>query len=31
MNKNEIGAKSLENAKQLLISGEIDRIEVSTT
>ena len=31
MNKNEIDAKSLENAKQLFISGEIDRIEVGTT
>ena len=31
MNKNEIDAKSLENAKLLFISGEIDRIEVGTT
>lgn len=31
MNKNEIDAKSLENAKQLFISGEIERIEVGTT
>lgn len=30
MNQNEIDAKSLENAKQLFISGAIDQIEVGT-
>lgn len=31
MNQHEIDKQSLENAKQLFISGEIDRIEVGTT
>jgi len=31
MQKNEIDAQSLENAKQLLLFSEIDRIEVGTT
>lgn len=30
MNQNEIDAKSLENAKQLFVAGDIDRIEVGT-
>lgn len=30
MNQNEIDAKSLEKAKQLYVSGDIDRIEVGT-
>ena len=30
MNQNEIDAKSLENAKQLYVSGDIERIEVGT-
>lgn len=31
LNKNEIDAQSLENAKQLFISGEIERLEIGTT
>lgn len=31
LNTNEINSKSLENAKELFSSGEIDRIEIGTT
>lgn len=31
LNKNEIDAQSLENAKQLFVSGEIERLEIGTT